>query len=114
MAALASVLAPATLWLIQETVKLVAAHLSQQGKFNGLTQPEAEAMITRIAAGLTTNIESPEILESDIMPEAEKSAPSSADLDAVALEEDIKAGTTAQGEPQRTGPDAPPKENQPD
>lgn len=55
---------PAALaWLIAEIAKLVINRLSQAGKLNNLTQPQAEAEFESISAALPVVLPSPEELE---------------------------------------------------
>lgn len=56
-------MSPALLWLIMEGTKLIVQRVEGAGKFNTLTQAEAEAMVTQLSSGLSTTLPSPEELE---------------------------------------------------
>ena len=56
-------MSPAVAWLIAEITKLVVQRVENAGKFNTLTQPEAEAMVISLSSGLKTSLPSPEDLE---------------------------------------------------
>lgn len=56
-------MSPALAWLIAEVTKLTVSRIEQIGKFDSLTQAEAEAMVQQIAGQLSTTLPSPEDLE---------------------------------------------------
>jgi len=56
-------MSPAVAWLIAEIIKLTVQRIMDAGKFDSLTQEEAEAMIPTLTGELSTNLPSPEELE---------------------------------------------------
>ena len=56
-------MSPALIWLIAELTKLVVQRVSDAGKFNSLTEAEAEKMVLDIGASLSTSLPTPEELE---------------------------------------------------
>lgn len=56
-------MSPAVAWLIAELTKLAVTRIEQMGKFDSLTQAEAEAMVLDISGKLSTVLPTPEELE---------------------------------------------------
>jgi hypothetical protein len=56
-------MSPAVAWLIAEMTKLLVQRIEGAGKFNTLTQAEAEAMVTQLSTGLSTSLPTPDDLE---------------------------------------------------
>lgn len=56
-------MSPALAFLIAEITKLIVVRVEGAGKFNTLTQAEAEAMVAQLSAGLGTSLPTPEDLE---------------------------------------------------
>lgn len=56
-------MSPALAWLIAEATKLVVQRVEQAGKYNTLTQAEADAMVVSLTQGLQVSLPSPEDLE---------------------------------------------------
>lgn len=56
-------MSPALAWLIAEATKLIVQHVEQQGKYNSLSQAEADAMVQTLTQSLPLSLPSPEDLE---------------------------------------------------
>ncbi|MCI0422762.1 MAG: hypothetical protein L0312_26665 [Acidobacteria bacterium] len=57
-------MSPALAFLIAELVKLAVQRVSEQGKFNNLTEEEARAMAKQIGDALSVSLPTPEELAS--------------------------------------------------
>lgn len=56
-------MSPALAWLIAEATKLIVQHIESAGKFNTLTQAEADAKLEELTQTLPPTLPSPEDLE---------------------------------------------------
>lgn len=56
-------MSPALAWLIAEATKLIVQHIESAGKFNTLTQAEADAKLAELTQTLPPTLPSPEDLE---------------------------------------------------
>lgn len=55
-------MSPALAWLIAEATKLVVQRVEAMGKYNTLTQEEADAMVVTLSQSLPATLPSPEDL----------------------------------------------------
>jgi hypothetical protein len=53
----------AVAWLIAELIKITLQRIEGSGKFNSLTQAEADQMVVTLTAALSTTLPSPTDLE---------------------------------------------------
>lgn len=56
-------MSPALAWLIAEMTKLVVQRIEGSGKFNTLTQAEADQMVVTLSGALSSTLPSPTDLE---------------------------------------------------
>ena len=54
---------PAAIWLAVELLKLGIDRLTKSGKYDGLTQEQAELQLKQIVDSLSTTLQTPEELE---------------------------------------------------
>jgi hypothetical protein len=63
-------MSPALAWLIAELTKMVVLQVSNAGKYDSLTEAEAQSVALSIGATLSTALPSPQDLESGAAPAA--------------------------------------------